>query len=84
MMRYGIPADVVSVLKAKFAAVLPHLDERSIRLVLAGEARSLGHGGIAAVARAWRSVPFADSGRAQRTGGRGGAQSAGQTARRGP
>jgi hypothetical protein len=32
--------------------VLPHLDERSQRLVLAAEARSLGHGGIAAVARA--------------------------------
>jgi hypothetical protein len=39
-------------LRAKFEAVLPHLDERAARLVLAGEARSLGHGGIAAVARA--------------------------------
>ena len=39
-------------LRAKFEAVLPHLDERQQRLVLAGEARSLGHGGIAAVARA--------------------------------
>ncbi len=39
-------------LRAKFAAVLPHLDERQQRLVLAGEARSLGHGGIAAVAQA--------------------------------
>jgi len=40
------------LLRAKFDAVLPHLDERATRLVLAGEARSLGHGGIAAVARA--------------------------------
>ena len=39
-------------LRAKFEAVLPHLDERQQRLVMAGEARSLGHGGIAAVARA--------------------------------
>jgi hypothetical protein len=47
-----IPVDVEASLKAKFEAVLPHLDERSTRLVLAAEARSLGHGGIAAVARA--------------------------------
>ena len=39
------------MLRAKFEAVLPHLDERQQRLVLAGEARSLGHGGIAAVAQ---------------------------------
>jgi hypothetical protein len=31
---------------------MPHLDERSARLVLAAEARALGHGGIAAVAPA--------------------------------
>ncbi|NMR31201.1 ISAzo13 family transposase [Arthrobacter sp. SF27] len=48
----AIGADVESSLRAKFEAVLPHLDERSARLVLAGEARSLGRGGIAAVARA--------------------------------
>lgn len=41
-----------SVLAAKFEAVLPHLDERQRRLVLAAEARSLGHGGISLVARA--------------------------------
>jgi len=40
------------VLRAKFEAVLPHLDERTQRLVMAGEARALGHGGIAAVALA--------------------------------
>jgi transposase len=41
-----------SMLAAKFEAVLPHLDERQRRLVLAAEARSLGHGGISLVARA--------------------------------
>lgn len=39
-------------LAAKFSALLPHLDERTQRLYLGSEARSLGHGGIAAVARA--------------------------------
>ena len=48
----AVRADVVESLRAKLAAVLPHLDERQQRLVLAGEARSLGHGGIAAVAQA--------------------------------
>ena len=40
------------VLAAKFEAVLPHLDERQRRLVLAAEARSLGYGGVSLVARA--------------------------------
>jgi len=48
----AIGADVEASLRAKFEAVLPHLDERQQRLVMAGEARSLGHGGIAAVASA--------------------------------
>ena len=48
----AVGVDVETLLRAKFEAVLPHLDERSQRLVLAAEARSLGHGGIAAVARA--------------------------------
>ena len=48
----AVDADVVALLRAKFEAVLPHLDERQQRLVMAGEARSLGHGGIAAVAAA--------------------------------
>ncbi len=51
MMCY-MDADVVASLRAKYEAVLPHLDERQQRLVLAGDARSLGHGGIAAVASA--------------------------------
>lgn len=48
----AIPPETVAVLRAKFEALLPHLDERAQRLTLAAEARSLGHGGIAAVARA--------------------------------
>ena len=40
------------VLAAKFGVILPHLDERQRRLVLAAEARSLGHGGVSLVARA--------------------------------
>jgi Rhodopirellula transposase DDE domain len=39
-------------LRAKFSALLPHLDERQQRLYLGSEARALGHGGVAAVARA--------------------------------
>ena len=78
----AISADVVESLRAKFSAVLPHLDERQQRLVMAGEARSLGHGGIAAVAGATgvsRSrisqgvaeleAGVAPLGRARRTGG---------------
>lgn len=48
----AIPAETVEALRAKFDALLPHLDERAARLTLAAEARSLGYGGIAAVARA--------------------------------
>ena len=40
------------VLAAKFEVILPHLDERQRRLVLAAEARSLGHGGVSLVSRA--------------------------------
>ncbi|MEU1276640.1 hypothetical protein ABZ453_50815, partial [Streptomyces sp. NPDC005799] len=47
----AIPDEVLAVLDAKFAVVLPHLDERQRRLYLASEAEALGHGGIAAVAR---------------------------------
>jgi transposase len=40
------------MLAAKFQAIFPHLDERQRRLLMGAEARSLGHGGIRAVARA--------------------------------
>jgi hypothetical protein len=48
----AIQDEVTEVLAAKFAVLLPHLDERQRRLYLGSEARALGHGGIAAVARA--------------------------------
>lgn len=39
-------------LSAKLAVVFPHLDERQQRILAGAEARALGRGGIAAVARA--------------------------------
>jgi Rhodopirellula transposase DDE domain len=41
-----------SVLQQKYTVLLPHLDERQRRLVAAVDARDLGYGGIARVARA--------------------------------
>jgi len=35
----AVDADVVALLRAKFEAVLPHLDERQQRLVMAADAR---------------------------------------------
>jgi hypothetical protein len=48
----AVPGDVVEGLAAKFAVMRPLLDERQWRAYLGSEARALGHGGIAAVARA--------------------------------
>jgi DDE family transposase/DDE superfamily endonuclease len=48
----AVSGELAGLLEAKFAAVFPHLDERQRRLVAGAEARSLGHGGIRAVARA--------------------------------
>jgi len=48
----AVAVDVVEGLAAKFAALLPHLDERQRRLAMGAEARSLGHGGVKAVAEA--------------------------------
>jgi Rhodopirellula transposase DDE domain len=48
----AVAVDAEESLRAKFAVLLPHLDERQQRLCLGAEARSLGHGGVAAVARA--------------------------------
>ena len=42
----------MDALKQKFAALLPALNERGRRLAAAAEARSLGYGGVAKVARA--------------------------------
>jgi hypothetical protein len=48
----AISEDVTRALAAKFAVMRPHLEERQWRLYLGSEARALGYGGIAAVARA--------------------------------
>lgn len=48
----SVSEDAGTALAAKFAALLPHLDERQRRLAVAAEARSLGHGGIRLAARA--------------------------------
>ncbi|WP_409467190.1 ISAzo13 family transposase [Streptomyces sp. HC307] len=42
----------IGSLQEKLEAVTPHLNERQRRILYAAEARQLGHGGIAAVARA--------------------------------
>lgn len=44
--------DVEHALRQKFAVLLPALDERSRRLVVAAEARALDYGGVSLVARA--------------------------------
>ena len=44
--------DKDSGLATKLATILPHLNERQRRLVLAAEARALGWGGVTRVARA--------------------------------
>ena len=51
-MRYGHCRGDRGVSRRQFPVLLPHLDERQRRLYLGSEARSLGHGGIDAVARA--------------------------------
>ena len=48
----GTDADVAGLMAPQLELLLPHLDERQRRLVLGSEARALGAGGIAVVARA--------------------------------
>jgi hypothetical protein len=47
----AIPSEVLDKLALKFEVLLPHLNERQRRLLLAAEARLLRHGGVRAVAR---------------------------------
>ncbi|MFF5781645.1 ISAzo13 family transposase [Streptomyces virginiae] len=47
-----IPDETRNQLAVKFAVLFPHLDERQRRLLMAAEARVLGHGGVRAVALA--------------------------------
>ena len=48
----AVISEVHDPLAAKFLELFPHLDERQRRLAMGAEARALGHGGVAAVARA--------------------------------
>jgi DNA-binding transcriptional regulator YdaS (Cro superfamily) len=48
----GVPGEVRDQLVLRFGVLFPHLSERQRRLVMAQEARLLGHGGVRAVARA--------------------------------
>ena len=47
----AIPREAIPQLSDRFAALLPHLNERQRRLALGVEARLLGHGGVGTVAR---------------------------------
>ena len=47
----AIPKEAIPQLSDRFAALLPHLNERQRRLALGVEARLLGHGGVGTVAR---------------------------------
>ena len=72
-----------AVLEHKLSLVLPHLNERQWRMLLAAEAQSLGRGGISLVARAAKvsrpsihrglreldGPPLSPEGRARRPGG---------------
>jgi hypothetical protein len=50
--RHHEPIDRDTSIAQKLAAILPYLNEKQRRLLLATEARSLGRGGISRVARA--------------------------------
>jgi transposase len=56
----GVNAELVTVMGPQLEVLLPELDEKSRRLVLAAVARAAGHGGITAVAKAagasWATV----------------------------
>jgi hypothetical protein len=47
----AIPSDADYQLALEFEVLLPHLNERQRRLLLAAEARLPGHGGVRAVAQ---------------------------------
>ncbi len=48
----AVIVETEQVLAAKFEVLFPHLDERQRLLLMGAEARTLGRGGIRAVARA--------------------------------
>src|SRR5690348_11149457 len=47
----SVTAEAREQLSLRFEVLMPHLNERQRRLLLATEARLLGHGGVRAVAR---------------------------------
>ena len=51
MVLCASPAEAREQLSLRFEVLMPHLNERQRRLLLATEARLLGHGGVRAVAR---------------------------------
>jgi transposase len=51
-MPYSVGMIDPDVIRARFASLSPHLDERARRLFAASEARAAGYGGVAAVSRA--------------------------------
>ena len=55
----ALTVETERMLAAKFEVLFPHLDERQRRLWMGAEARTLGHGGIRAVARACATNPVA-------------------------
>ena len=73
----GANAELVKLMGPQLELVLPVLDERARRLVLAAVARAAGDGGITAVAKAagasWQTVANGaaelESGQARRPGG---------------
>ena len=50
--RYAFVMIDINLIRERYAALSPHLDERGKRIFAAGEARAAGYGGIAAVSRA--------------------------------
>jgi hypothetical protein len=67
-MAVGMEAE--ESLRAKFSALMPHLDERQQRLYLGSEARAPGHGGVAVSAGVGELEAGSEPlGRARRPGG---------------
>lgn len=51
-MSYAVPMASIEELEQKYGLLLPHLDERQRRLIVAADAAEEGRGGVAKVARA--------------------------------
>jgi len=53
----------INLIRERFAALAPRLDERARRIFAASEARAAGYGGIAAVSRATGIAPWSSKDR---------------------